>query len=437
MSQQVQGGRALARFRVFGFPVHVDLSFLVIVALLGYYPGVSASDFVLWLLIAPLAVLVHELGHAVLARAAGAAPSIALAGFGGVTTYTLPRRVSRGRSIGISLAGPAVGLVIGGALLVYDRSVGVAAGTLAASAWSAAVFTTIGWSVLNLLPILPLDGGQALRELLPGDPPTRARRAAWVSVVVGAAVVLLALKASYVFGALLAGFLVVNNVLALRSPSEQAARPATPEAELSGLLWSGQVAEAKARLDALPADRPVDPAVRAAVLAAAGDTDAGEAALADQVAERPGDVNVAALALLVRVLRRDWDAVTAVLTGPRAADVPPALVVRAQEEAFHAGDFAVSARIGESATERVAEQSREVAGLLAYNTACGWAQAGELDLGMRAFERAARLGFGDLTQVDSDDDLAPLRGRPGYFEARDVVRRTALAAEGRQPPPAA
>ena len=106
MSTPVEGGRPLLRARVLGFPVHLDISFVIVMAVLGYRPGVTARDMALWLLITPLAVLVHELGHAVAARAAGARPQIALAGFGGVTTFTPSRPLSRARSLGISLAGP-------------------------------------------------------------------------------------------------------------------------------------------------------------------------------------------------------------------------------------------------------------------------------------------------------------------------------------------
>jgi hypothetical protein len=65
---------------------------------------------------------------------------------------------------------------------------------------------------------------------------------------------------------------------------------------------------------------------------------------------------------------------------------------------------------------------------IAYNTACGWAAAGEPDRGLAAFRRAAELGFADLTAVDSDDDIAPLRPLPGYDEARQLIRQRALAA---------
>jgi Zn-dependent protease len=161
----VQGGRPIAKFRVFGFPVTIDISFVVVAALLGYYPGVTARGFVVWLAMVPLAVLSHELGHAFVARPTGAEPAITLAGLGGVTTYVPPRRLSRGRSVAISLAGPAVGIVIGGGLLAYAATAGPTAGSLGATIVGTAIFTTLGWSVLNLLPILPLDGGHILPAL--------------------------------------------------------------------------------------------------------------------------------------------------------------------------------------------------------------------------------------------------------------------------------
>ena len=63
MSTPIEGGRPLLRVRVLGFPVHLDLSFVIIMAVLGYYPGVTLRDMALWLVITPVAVLVHELGQ--------------------------------------------------------------------------------------------------------------------------------------------------------------------------------------------------------------------------------------------------------------------------------------------------------------------------------------------------------------------------------------
>ena len=59
-----QGGTGL-RFRLFGFPVCIHWSFLLIAALLGLgSPGVSLAVVVTWTAIVFLSVLVHELGHA-------------------------------------------------------------------------------------------------------------------------------------------------------------------------------------------------------------------------------------------------------------------------------------------------------------------------------------------------------------------------------------
>ena len=43
MSTDVQGGRPLARFRVLGFPVHIDLTFVLFVGFLGFSPGLPSQ----------------------------------------------------------------------------------------------------------------------------------------------------------------------------------------------------------------------------------------------------------------------------------------------------------------------------------------------------------------------------------------------------------
>jgi hypothetical protein len=106
-------------------------------------------------------------------------------------------------------------------------------------------------------------------------------------------------------------------------------------------------------------------------------------------------------------------------------------VLFAQTFAFRSGAVRESAEIGQAWLDRtgpVMVDQPDVPATIAYNTACGWAAAGELDRGLAAFRRAAELGFADLTAVDSDDDIAPLRPLPGYDEARQLIRQRALAA---------
>jgi Zn-dependent protease len=395
VTQLVEGGRPLLRFRLLGFPVTIDTSFAVVVALLGYLSSATVQGTVIWLAVVPFAVLVHELGHAVAARSTGARPSILLAGLGGVTSYVPPRPLSRTRSIVISLAGPGVGLAIGAALLVYARQVGTGS-DLAGDVLTVAVFTTLGWSILNLLPVLPLDGGQTMRELLPGSPRVRTVRAAAVSVVVGVAVAVLALVYSYVFGAVLAGFLALTNVLTVRTALRDRRLDLTQR--LGQLLAAGRHDEAREVLSGEPDDVVVHPLVRAAV-------------------------------------RQDWPAAVAAVDGAGSPPAEPAMVLAAQRAALDGGAPEPAARIGESFLRRLDGvvpvgadgRLREAGSVAAYLAARGWSRAGDADRAMAAFRRSADLGLEDLTAVDTDPDLAPLRPRPEYDEARQLVRRRALA----------
>jgi Zn-dependent protease len=419
----VEGGRPIARFRVFGFPVTIDISFVVIMAILGWQPGGALRDFVVWLAIVPVAVLVHELGHAFVARTTGASPSIHLAGLGGLTTYVPPHRLSRARNIAISVAGPGVGLVIGLVLLAYGRGVGVHS-ELERSIVNTAIYTTLAWSILNLLPILPLDGGQTLRELLPGSPAKRASRAAVVSVVVGIAAGLFALTFNFVFGALFALFLVLSNVATIRSARAEGALDVNTQ--VVRLLWSGRPDDAQD----FASDPGVQPLIRSALKAVGPDPAAGRAEL-ELAARTNADEAVAATSLLLAVHRvhGDWAAARAVVAG--APRVQADFVLYAQTFAFRSGAKRESAEIGQAWLDRtgpVLVEQPEVPATIAYNTACGWAAAGDLDRGLAAFRRAAELGFADLTAVDSDDDIAPLRPLPGYDEARQLIRQRALAA---------
>jgi Zn-dependent protease len=345
------GPRSGLRFVAFGFPVRIDLSFVIVMALLGLGDVATPAHVVLWVLIGTVSVIAHELGHAFAARRTGARPEIDLYGFGGLTRYAPPRPLSRVTSLTISVAGPLVGVVVGLALLAVARA-DMVSGATATYALDVAVFVNLGWGLLNLLPILPLDGGQALAELLPGDQRARMRRAALVSVPVAGAVAVVAFRGGYVFGALIAGWFAFDNVRMLAATSPAAARPLPPPGPPStadrDLLWlvdQGRADQAGHLLATLPRDHVVDPAVRGLVLAVNGRGEQGGPLVLRACSEAPGNpLRIGVLARLF-VAQHDWERLLTLASGPAIAHVPPDVLRAAEATARRSGSGSAADRI--------------------------------------------------------------------------------------------
>jgi Zn-dependent protease len=112
-------------------------------------------------------VLLHELGHAILARRVGLrVDGITLSWMGGVTRIEGDARTA-GSEFAIAGIGPLISAAFGG-LLWLVRMLVIAAGggglTVSALGWLAAINVLL--AVFNLLPAAPLDGGRVLHSLV-------------------------------------------------------------------------------------------------------------------------------------------------------------------------------------------------------------------------------------------------------------------------------
>jgi len=210
-------------FRMFGFPITIELSFIGVIAVLGVLQFNNRIDLIIaFVAIAVVAVLVHEFGHAFAARSQGTqgAPTISLEGMAGFTRYRLQKPPSRAQQIFISVAGPLAGIMLGLLLLGLRLSETVELTNFNHNLFNIGFFTTFGWSAFNLLPIVPLDGGHIMTDLIPGSRAVRSRRAAMVSIVfaIGVAAYLYiqwrALFASFI----LAGMAYQNFQILQRTP---------------------------------------------------------------------------------------------------------------------------------------------------------------------------------------------------------------------------
>ena len=203
------------RFVLLGFPVAVDHSFWFIAALIAARRPLELV--LVWVAVVFVSILVHELGHAVVARRYGFRPRIELYSMGGLTLFDSSPRLAPGRSILLSLAGPAFGFIFGGLVFAAARLLPPDANLYARVALGDLVWVNIGWGLINLLPLLPLDGGNVMRRLIeivkkrPDE--VLALR---ISIAVAAAAALWALQAELYLATFLAAYFVYVNYQTLR-----------------------------------------------------------------------------------------------------------------------------------------------------------------------------------------------------------------------------
>lgn len=174
-------GKAITLFKVFGFAVRMDASWLVIAVLVAWslaaglfpeiHPGLSPAAYWTMGLVGALglfaSIVVHELCHSLVARRFGLPiKGITLFIFGGVAEMA-DEPPSPKAEFFIAVGGPAASVVIAG--VCY----GVHALALLAG-WPTAVTGVLGWLGLinlvlvafNMIPGYPMDGGRVLRSAL-------------------------------------------------------------------------------------------------------------------------------------------------------------------------------------------------------------------------------------------------------------------------------
>jgi Zn-dependent protease len=204
--------RTVLRFALSDIPVGIHFSFLIIGIL---SPSSRGIDVAAWTLVAFLAVLLHEVGHAVTARHYGATPvTITLFALGGVTVYPANEDLTPGRRFVIAAAGSIVGIVTGGAVaLAWYAGVFEDAPSVIQVAATGYIWAGLGWGVLNWIPIRPLDGGAMLTSALEIVAPRRAVDIARViSIGVGIAASIVLYRWGYTFGAV---FILVITAMGL------------------------------------------------------------------------------------------------------------------------------------------------------------------------------------------------------------------------------
>jgi Zn-dependent protease len=449
------------RFGAFGFPVQVQPAFLWLVAIV-FLSDLEEGWGKKLLLIITLfsSVLVHELGHAFVARGAGQSPSIIIHAFGGLTTWIPESPISRGRAILISLAGPGAGLGLAVVGFVLTRwippSILGAGSQITLGDFLVMVVWVNGfWSLVNLLPVLPFDGGQVLGLLLG---PRRRLLVATISMVVGVGAGIWLFWLGLPIAAVMFGASGILQYLTIRR-SEVSPPPAVEDLnqllhEAREALDHGQAEKAlelarkvadashsmvqrraayellawaaiakNDRAEARHALRwllpgAVDPLLQAAVLEAEGDLERAVQCL--RQARNAGDERVQLAASLVRILLgvgRFGEA--AQLTLEILEHVEPEEARQVAASAVTEGRHAPAAAL----YEHLFRKTHDTSDLLAAARARALAQ--DSGLALSHLEEARALGL-DLHPLVSDQDFQSLRDEPRFL---DVVAGENVAAK--------
>lgn len=161
---------------LFGIPFYVNFSWFLILALitwdygqrLGYtFPSLGGLAWVWGLITALLlfaSVLAHELGHSFVARRQGIpVNSITLFIFGGLASLGEESKTPAD-AFWVAIAGPLVSLVLFGLLTAFNTLSGIT-GALSVVIGILATIN-LALALFNLLPGLPLDGGNALKAIV-------------------------------------------------------------------------------------------------------------------------------------------------------------------------------------------------------------------------------------------------------------------------------
>src|SRR5216684_3223058 len=121
MANQTLTGGSVGVLKIFGVPIRLHFTFLLLLVFLlfiGIGEGQSGGSTAIYILALFGSVLLHELGHALVARRFGIRTvEIVMFPIGGVSR---PERAPKSREeLWIGLAGPAVNLLIAGAIALW------------------------------------------------------------------------------------------------------------------------------------------------------------------------------------------------------------------------------------------------------------------------------------------------------------------------------
>jgi Zn-dependent protease len=439
-------------FRLLGIPIRIEWTFALVAVVLGLGEG-DGRFLAIWVGAVFVSILVHELGHALTFKAFGHRARIVLYGFGGLT-YGEGGPLSAARNIAVSASGSAAGILLLGLPAYFLDRTEVASSPIWHHLFADLAWVSLVWGLVNLLPLLPLDGGNIAATILvrlAGNGGKRLARLISIATAGGAAawaflahIPFLALYALVFAGINLQGlreereaplkvriregyrFLDGHQLHeAIRSADAVLATARSPgirgralELRAWALLQLNRVSEATQAAEGIPNRDETTQYLQGCLSLEAGDREKGTHTIGQALLRDPGRQPGSMVATCL-ARARVVDDLLETLLSMNIPDGP--LAAHSLSNSLHgAGLF----REASAVNERLYLDGRFDRGIAAYNDACNLARAGAPAEALTWLKRAVDSGFEDTNLLDQDPDLDSVRAIDGFGELRTAMVRS-------------
>lgn len=145
-------------------PIFISPFFWLLIFVIGWLNSGTLIGTAVWATVILISILIHEYGHALTALMFGQEAEINLIGLGGMTKRNGPK-LDHWKEFLIVFNGPFAGILtfLAANMLLNHFAENK---TILVYFLIVAVNVNLFWTLLNLLPVLPLDGGHLLRIIL-------------------------------------------------------------------------------------------------------------------------------------------------------------------------------------------------------------------------------------------------------------------------------